>query len=488
MEALLLLALSILTGAGSQDWGVTLPADPLAGWSGSCVTIPCSYTYPEGQLVKAVTWSRNKETIVQLRTAAGQGYDKAERAQFLGDLQHNCTLSLNPLALSDGGAYSFEFQTESQSWRSPRAVCLMVSEHPCRVKHSIARIPGALNGHLICSISERCASSGLHWYDGAGARILEETEAGKSNRLSMRIIWQHRGAALECRVQGYRNRCLPKGSQPPATGRPPRLKVLVDMDGPGPIREGDSFTLRCVGDSGSLDQVYFWIHNEDLHGGPSRQIEGATLSHGGNYTCMKWVSDIGRAYLAISPTTYVAILVPPVVHVVATPGPHRSTGEPLSLTCRLDTSAFGGLDFSWYKDGERLGWAQAELAFPGVQVADGGEYQCEVHNTLGKSTSLPLTITVVYGSDWYQLSPGPMAGFGAGVLLLFLLSNLGVYCLARRLRQRKELGGSQQGGSREDPSAPQRDSLYEEIPCAGEIPCPSDDAGDYYNSPKDYCN
>ncbi|XP_065430611.1 B-cell receptor CD22-like [Chrysemys picta bellii] len=130
MEALLLLALSILTGAGSQDWGVTLPADPLAGWSGSCVTIPCSYTYPEGQLVKAVTWSRNKETIVQLRTAAGQGYDKAERAQFLGDLQHNCTLSLNPLALSDGGAYSFEFQSQSQSWRSPRAVCLMVSGNP----------------------------------------------------------------------------------------------------------------------------------------------------------------------------------------------------------------------------------------------------------------------------------------------------------------------------------------------------------------------
>ncbi|XP_065430599.1 Fc receptor-like protein 6 isoform X5 [Chrysemys picta bellii] len=224
------------------------------------------------------------------------------------------------------------------------------------------------------------------------------------------------------------------------SGRPPRLKVLVDMDGPGPIREGDSFTLRCVGDSGSLDQVYFWIHNyEDLHGGPSQQIEGATLSHGGNYTCMKWVSDIGRAYLAISPTTYVAILVPPVVHVVATPGPHRSTGEPLSLTCRLDTSAFGGLGFSWYKDGERLGWAQAELAFPGVQVADGGKYQCEVHNTLGKSTSLPLSITVVWGS-------------------------------------------------REDPSAPQRDSLYEEIPCAREIPCPSDDAGDYYNSSKDYCN
>ncbi|CAM4697346.1 B-cell receptor CD22 isoform X1 [Caretta caretta] len=490
MEALLLLALSILTGAGCQDWGVTLPVDPLAGWSSSCVTIPCSYTYPEGQLVRAVTWSRNKERIVRLTAAAGQGYGKAERAQFLGDLQHNCTLRLNPLALGDGGAYSFEFQTQSQSWRSPRALCLTVSEHPCRVNYGMARTGGALSGSLFCSISERCSSSGLHWYDGAGARILTETAAGqRESWLSMRIVWQHRGAALECRVRGYQNRCLPKGSQPPATGWTPHLKVLVDTDGPGPIREGDSFTLRCVEDSRSLDEFYFWIHNyEDLPGGPSVQIKGATLSHGGNYTCMKWVSGTGRGYLAISPTTYVAILAPPVVHVVATPGPHRSTGEPLSLMCRLDTSAYGGVGFSWYKDGERLGWAQPELAFLGVQVADGGEYQCEVYNTLGKSTSLPLTITVVYGSDWYQLSPGPMAGFGAGVLLLFLLSNLGVYCLARRTRQRKEPGGSLQEGSREDPSKPQRDSLYEEIPCAGEIPCPSDDNGDYYNSTKDYCN
>ncbi|XP_038238992.1 B-cell receptor CD22-like isoform X3 [Dermochelys coriacea] len=403
MEALLLLALSILTGAGCQDWGVTLPVDPLAGWSGSCVTIPCSYTYPDGQLVRAVTWSRNKERIVRLTAAAGQGYGKAERAQFLGDLQHNCTLRLNPLALGDGGAYFFEFQTQNQSWRSPRALCLTVSEHPCRVNYGLARTGGALSGSLFCSISERCTSSGLYWYDVAGTRILAKTAAGQhESRLSMHIIWQHRGAALECRVQGYQNRCLPKGSQPPATGRTPHLKVLVDADSPGPIREGDSFTLRCVEDSRSLDQFYSWVHNnEDLPGGPSVQIKGATLSHGGNYTCMKWVSGTGSAYLAISPTTYVAI---------------------------LDSS------------------------------------------------------------DWYQLSPGPMAGLGAGVLLLFLLSNFAVYCLASRIRQRKEPGRSLQEGSREDPSAPQGDSLYEEIPYAGEIPCPSDDNGDYYNSTKDYCN
>ncbi|XP_032644788.2 LOW QUALITY PROTEIN: B-cell receptor CD22-like [Chelonoidis abingdonii] len=274
MEALLLLALSILTGAGCQDWGVTLPTGPLAGWSGSCMTIPCSYTYPEGQLVKAVTWSRDKERIVRLTATTRQGYDKAKRAQFLGDLQHNCTLQLNPLALGDGGAYSFEFQTQSQSWRSPRVVCLTVSEHHCTVQQSKSMTFGILSGRVDCFVSERCASSGLYWYDGAGTQIPQETGKSKSS-LSMHIIWQHRGAVLECRVRGYRNRCLPKGSQPLATGRPHRLKVLVDMDSPGPNREGDSFTLRGVGDSGSLDQVYFWIHNyEDLHGAPLCRLQG----------------------------------------------------------------------------------------------------------------------------------------------------------------------------------------------------------------------
>nr|XP_042708734.1 uncharacterized protein LOC112060663 [Chrysemys picta bellii] len=105
------------------------------------------------------------------------------------------------------------------------------------------------------------------------------------------------------------------------------------------------------GDSRSLDQFYFCVHNyKDLPGGPSVQIEqGATLSHGGNYTCIEWVSGTGRSYLAISPMTYVAILgdskchptPPPVVHVVATSGPYCSIGEHLYLMYGLDTSAYG---------------------------------------------------------------------------------------------------------------------------------------------------
>uniref|UniRef100_A0A8C0GY02 Immunoglobulin V-set domain-containing protein n=1 Tax=Chelonoidis abingdonii TaxID=106734 RepID=A0A8C0GY02_CHEAB len=136
------------------DWGVTLPTGPLAGWSGSCMTIPCSYTYPEGQLVKAVTWSRDKERIVRLTATTRQGYDKAKRAQFLGDLQHNCTLQLNPLALGDGGAYSFEFQTQSQSWRSPRVVCLTVSGNPWLL---LQKQPSLAPCGVMCS----CSSAAL---------------------------------------------------------------------------------------------------------------------------------------------------------------------------------------------------------------------------------------------------------------------------------------------------------------------------------------
>ncbi|CAM5124461.1 unnamed protein product [Natator depressus] len=412
MEGLLLLALSILTGAGCQDWGVTLPVDPLAGWSGSCVTIPCSYTYPEGQLVRAMTWSQNKERIVRLTAAAGQGYGKAERVQFLGDLQHNCTLRLNPLALGDGGAYSFEFQTQSQTWRSPRALCLTVSV----VNYGITRTGGA--------------SSGLYWYDRAGARILEETAAGqRESRLSMHIVWQHRGAALECRVWGYQNRCLPKGSQPPATG-------------------------PAVWGTAGLDQFYFWVHNyEDLPRGPSLQFEqGTTLSYGGNYTCTEWVSGTRLGYLAISPTTYVAILgaPPPMVHVVATSGPYHSTGEPLSLMCWLDTSAYGGVkeyqceplsprpecsqsqstpNPSTGRHGVAPASAPPALALTSTDPslpAPASQPRKSVKGTGGGAWVGPRLTVWGDSIDWYQLSPGPMAGFGAGVPLLFLLSNLRV--------------------------------------------------------------
>nr|XP_025035740.1 B-cell receptor CD22-like [Pelodiscus sinensis] len=430
----LLLALSILTGACCQNWGVTLPQH-VTGWRDSCVTIPCSYTYPKGQLVRSVTWCRGKEKIVQLPGATGQDYSKAKRAQLLGDLQHNCSLRLGPLELGDGGTYHVEFQTETNKmWRSPRALCLTVSEHPCSIGIGFGRTSGALTGRLLCHVSEQCACSNLAWYDRAGAQLREQKAGSRSAYVGMNIIWQHRGTALECQVQGFQKRCLPQGCQSPATGRPRQLKVLVDTEGPGPIREGDSFTLRCVGDMEPSHRSYYWVHNDvDLPSAYSVRVEAATLSDRGNYTCIEWVSGPGWGYLAVSHTIYVGILVPPVVHVVATPGPHCSAGEPLSLICRLNTSAYGGVGFSWYKDGKRLEWAEPELAFPGVQVKDAGQYQCEVHNTLGKSTSLPLIITVVYGSDWYRLSPGPMAGFGAGVLLLLLLSNLGVYCLARRI-------------------------------------------------------
>ncbi|CAM4709530.1 unnamed protein product [Caretta caretta] len=124
------------------------------------------------------------------------------------------------------------------------------------------------------------------------------------------------------------------------------------------------------------------------------------------------------------PPMWPSLAPPPVVHVVATSGPYRSTGEPLSLMCWLDTSAYGGvrgtkMASSW--GGHSRSWLSCMSRW-----LMGKSTQFEVHNTLGKSTSLPFIITVVYGSDWYQLSPGPMAGFGAGVPLLFLLSNLRV--------------------------------------------------------------
>uniref|UniRef100_A0A8C3F5F4 B-cell receptor CD22 n=1 Tax=Chrysemys picta bellii TaxID=8478 RepID=A0A8C3F5F4_CHRPI len=116
-----------LAGAYAQEWGVTLAPGPQAGWVGSCVTIPCSFTYPAGWNVRTVIWfwtrdrdHRDTDPIVYHSVETRVHADFKGRARYLGDLQHNCSLRVVGLRLSDNGTYRFRFYTarygKSDTW------------------------------------------------------------------------------------------------------------------------------------------------------------------------------------------------------------------------------------------------------------------------------------------------------------------------------------------------------------------------------------
>ncbi|CAM2108010.1 unnamed protein product [Caretta caretta] len=110
MALVLVPAFCLLTGAYAQEWGVTFAPGPLARGTDSCVTIPCSFTYPAGWTVRAVSWTRDKDQTVYHRDEARVHADFKGRARYLGDLQHNCSLRVSGLRPSDQGTYRFRFE------------------------------------------------------------------------------------------------------------------------------------------------------------------------------------------------------------------------------------------------------------------------------------------------------------------------------------------------------------------------------------------
>lgn len=49
------------------------------------------------------------------------------RSQYLGDLQHDCSLSIRDLQENDTGYYYFRFDTDKLGWRSRKSVYLTVT-------------------------------------------------------------------------------------------------------------------------------------------------------------------------------------------------------------------------------------------------------------------------------------------------------------------------------------------------------------------------
>ncbi|KYO32317.1 hypothetical protein Y1Q_0000384 [Alligator mississippiensis] len=478
----------LLPGACAQAWGVTLPKGPLWVQQGSCVTLSCSYTLPVGEQLQAVVWywgqhQGQSKTIYDSSTKEWMMFNG--RAEFLGHLGHNCSLRLGNLQLGDGGFYHVKLKTQKRTWSSPRRLRLTVTEHPCPTFFLFSSSGTISSTTLTCSVPGSCPYVPL-WYAGAGAEALQMKHG--TSTLNLGALLTSQGQVLSCQLQGYRGLCLLKGAWSPPEELPAPPRVLVERVGVGPIREGDTFTLHCVGSSPMGPAPALWVHGLDFYNARHfLRVERATVSDGGNYSCLHWVPGAGHGYLLVSSITYVSVKANFTICVVASPGVQPLVGQPLALMCQFDGSNYAGLVFSWYKDGKQLDIVQQELVLPQVQLEDAGEYHCKAHSALGTAASDSLSITVMCGSDCHQLNPKLLAGTGTGVLLLLVLTHLAVYCLARRAplqeqSQAVKLGVSACHGSE------QWGPLYEVIRYSSDsLHCrPDEDSCSHCT--EDYCN
>ncbi|KAM9114702.1 B-cell receptor CD22-like [Pangshura tecta] len=371
----------------------------VAGYRDECDSAQ-SQPLGTGWNVSAVNWTRDGNQTVYHSDEARVHADFKGRVRYLGDLQHNCSLRVAGLRPSDQGTYHFQFEVEgngsSDGWTSDRGQQLTVSAHPCQPSLGHRLEPGP---SLNCSVGATCPHR-PSWYDRDGAQQSPGQTPGGAGATELRISPSQLapGAALRCQVDGYRDECDSAPSQPLGTVAPnvPRVEVLWPA-GKAALRKGDGFTLRCQAAALWPIARYVWSRG-DVWLPEARQdlrVDKAAVSDGGSYACGVWVSGPGWGYLSLSARESVQVQYAPTgVRVTAAPGTSLREGESVTLTCSYNSSLPAPTSYAWYWGDWQLEGSQEEMVWKNITVEQAREYCCQAANGIGKSRSLPITITL----------------------------------------------------------------------------------------------
>ncbi|CAM4697710.1 unnamed protein product [Caretta caretta] len=452
MALVLVPAFCLLTGAYAQEWGVTFAPGPLARGTDSCVTIPCSFTYPAGRTVRAVSWTRDKDQTVYHRDEARVHADFKGRARYLGDLQHNCSLRVSGLRPSDQGTYRFRFEAvrtgssdrwtmraAGNGWTSKPGQQLNVSDDLCQPSLGLQIQPGP---SLTCSVAAKCPHP-PSWYDRDGARRSPGQTSGGAGASELRISPSQLdpGAALRCQVDGYWDECDSDQSQPLGTVAPNVPKVEVSWPaGKAALREGDGFTLHCQAAALRPITGYVWCRGDVWLPGTGRDLrfDKAAVSDRGSYACGVWVSAPGWGYLSLSARESVEVQHAPTgVHVTAAPGTSTQEGASVTLTCNYTSSLPAPNSYTWYRGDQQLKGSQQEMVLKSITAEQAGEYRCQANNGIGQSPSPPINITVL--STPLVQAPAYILGSAVVLVLLLLVGLVGVIAWRKRRSKRQGL-------------------------------------------------
>uniref|UniRef100_A0AAY4ESU7 Ig-like domain-containing protein n=1 Tax=Denticeps clupeoides TaxID=299321 RepID=A0AAY4ESU7_9TELE len=153
METFLLLTCALLICVKETSWSAEIP-ETVSGLLGSCIVIPCSFTYPTHNLktseIIAIWHTDSRENIYHPEKSKVDAKYKG-RTRLLGDLSHrNCSLKIEPLKRSDKGPYTFRVEIEDKdkySFKNSRVSITIkvqsgeVAQATCSVSHSCPANP-----------------------------------------------------------------------------------------------------------------------------------------------------------------------------------------------------------------------------------------------------------------------------------------------------------------------------------------------------------
>lgn len=403
---LIFLASHVQQAFGS--WGVNYP-ETLHGVEGSCVLIPCTFSYPSTVTptngIMAIWYKGYEEQRIVIYHSATPSEVNGQfqgRTELLGSpATQNCTLLLRGLRPEDSGKYNFRFEiNEGDRWSDLRGVTLTVTGAPS--SPTIAAPDDIREGtrvNFTCSSPYACPydSVTLQWrgYNAPGATVvgtvqLDTAGALRQETLVTSLSWQDHSKKLSCQVSvgakqavgeiALQVKYAPKGTKASLS---PSAKN---------IRVGDSVTLSCsVNSSFPAVTTYRWYKGEAaLASQQSLTLQSVTRDDYGPYHC-EAENPVGTG-VAEAVVLYVFSAV-----LSVTPSAETQEGQRVTLSCDVPGDDSQDLTYSWYKNNVWLkaGTARA-LVFHQVAASDTGYYACKAHNDKGSEMSQVVGLSVFY--------------------------------------------------------------------------------------------
>ncbi|XP_078028066.1 B-cell receptor CD22-like [Epinephelus lanceolatus] len=236
-----LVLLILMSGTTGVGWSVPFENPNTCALKGSSVKLGCSYTYPDSETVKSIAWFKGaSKNGSWKRVALSELPSYQNRSEYIGDLQHNCSLAIHDLQINDTGHYYFKFDTELFGRRSKTSVHLTVTELSARVHPDPVRAGDKVT--LECRTS--CQLSNIVWFKDGSPVTKPEFEAKAED-----------AGNYVCAFEGQESVM----SDPVSLDvQYPPMNVSVEMSYPANLTVGTSVDLTCRSAANPAADSYTW--------------------------------------------------------------------------------------------------------------------------------------------------------------------------------------------------------------------------------------
>ncbi|XP_006899791.1 PREDICTED: B-cell receptor CD22 [Elephantulus edwardii] len=389
------LLLGYLAFSVSTKWNIQHP-QTLYSWEGACIWIPCLYTIRDGsKSLEILTVYHHYEynnttkhfhgTILHQSTTKTSSH--VERVQFLGNLQNNCSLRIQPAYVNDSGLLGLRMETSGDRWMEK--IKLNISERPFPPHIQLPQeIRESQEVTLTCLLNFTCPGYPvqLQWSlekPAVNSESLDPKTAFTKSKLTFQPQWSDHGKNVTCQLRDLiTQQILSQETVRLDVKHVPKLELEVSPRD-AIVTEGESVTMTChIRSSYPKQKTIMWF--KDFKHLENQETDMLILSRvtkndSGKYRCQV-SNDLGQG--DSEDVSLQVLFAPEPSRVQISPLPARE-GNLVILTC-VSSANPPPTNYTWSHNGRTvLGKTEETFQIPKILPSHSGSYSCLAENSIG---------------------------------------------------------------------------------------------------------